>query len=182
LKVVQETAGGNDEVRWTYNFWFDMVTDFFYIFWVAACAAVLAIIPPAVAGLFVPVDDLVWWLLFFVIFLLAFPLMLLSTMAGGNVFLVIYPPLLPRLLRQPEIILLIYANTFLPALVCLGLGYLLVGKYLVWLVPLIGYIWANCWLVFARFLGRVGWVLADEEVKTPPRKRRKKALAVRSAE
>jgi hypothetical protein len=51
-----------------------------------------------------------------------------------------------------------------------------------WLAPIIGAIWATCLLWYARALGRVGYVLAEEKRRVSRKKKRKKARVRREIE
>ncbi len=179
LRIVQETAWGNDEIRWSREDWYEWITDFLYVLWVAGSAAALAGLVMLGVDRVVAVSRTLWWSGTVFVALFLFPLVLFSTMAGGSVWVVVYPPMFARLFRRPGLLAGLYVNALLFYMPCALLGYLAVVQLYAWLVPAVGLVWATYWICYARLLGRVAWVLVHGD-RSEGRKRRR--LSAREAD
>jgi hypothetical protein len=176
LTVVQETAAGNDEVRWPDEPLIDRFWRVFYLTWVAVCSAAPAVLVlPLLYGVLPKGNHVlkvvlagapVLWLLF--------PLCLLSTLSAGSYWVVVHPGLLRRAGKRPGSVAAFYGLTALLGaglvlLLCVALGSE-AGVSGVLVLPGAPAA-AAAVLIYARFVGRLGWLLSRVRVG-PARKRR----------
>jgi len=173
LNVIEDTAGGNEDVKWESISVTECVGKLLYLVWVFGCSAA----PPGAileaVALVSPISRALWWMLVFTFALVLFPVCLLSTLAGASPWVLLEPRLLVALIRKPHVILVIYANAIFFGFPCLLYGYWTIYDYHLWLVPLVGLVWATYFLTYARVLGRAGWALSEIEQDRPFRKRRR---------
>jgi hypothetical protein len=182
LLVLEETAAGNDEVVWTREPMTDWFAKLFYLLWIAGVWLVptwlvLRWLRPAFLGdelglQFVVVSVAVVWLMF--------PVSLLSSLAAGTPWAVLYPPLLGRLARHPGAVLGLYGSTVLLLAGSAGLFYLVMKGWASLFIPVAAMAAAAVFLIYARLLGRVARIVnqqsaaeAEEADEPKPRKRRK---------
>jgi len=169
LAILEDTAGGNDHYQRP-----ELVTDWFgsliHLGYVGFCAVLPSV---AIAAIAATVLESRWGLTLGLIpVLLLFPIFLLSSMAGISSMAIVHGEVLAGFLRKPLLLPVFFlASTFLAA-ACLGLGYLTFVTSNFFLALVTGFGWAAGWLIYARLLGRVAWVLSQSGMKV--RKRRKK--------
>src|SRR6266478_7680006 len=169
LAILEDTAGGNDHYSRP-----ELVTDWFgsliHLAYVGFCAFIPSV---AVAAIAATILQNSWGLpLGLIPALLLFPIFLLSSMAGTSSMAIVHGEVLAGFLRKPLLLPVFFlASTFLAA-ACLVLGYLTFVTSNFFLALVTGFGWAAGWLIYARLLGRVAWVLSQSGMKV--RKRRKK--------
>jgi hypothetical protein len=168
LVIIQDTAAGNDEVDWPDEVWYDFVGKFFQVAWLFGCCAALSTIFWLLVNLALSFADLeimrvIWWGLVLFSAGLLFPIPLYSSMIAGSPWILLHPNFVGRLIEKPMAGLALYVHSVVLLLPCVALGLFLVVTLYWWLSPIIGMIWALCILWYARALGRVGYVLAEEK-------------------
>ncbi len=179
--AIEDTAAGNDEVEWPNDVWYDFVGKFFFMVWVLGCCAALATVFWLLLALVVPISGILWWALTLLTAFMLFPIPLYSAMIAGSPFVLIHPLFLLRLFQKPLAGLALYVHSLVLLVPCLGLGLWMVVSLSWWVAPIVGVIWATCLLCYARALGRVGYVLAEERNRVVKKKKRKKHRVRREA-
>ncbi|MGE3804533.1 MAG: hypothetical protein AB7K24_07660 [Gemmataceae bacterium] len=175
LAVVQDSAAGAEEVQWPTDLWFEFAWKLLFMVWLALASLALAALLLAVLAPFVA--TLVWWCTVLALGAVLFPIVVLSTLVGGAPYVVFHHEVLLRLLRDPLTALVLYLYTIVILVPCLGLGVWIVAQTVWWATPWVGLWWGTNWLIYARVLGRVGWVLDGG-----PRKKKKKRKKKRPVE
>ncbi len=148
----------------------------FYLLWVAATAGVVVALPWL---LFLNAIDgnVAWVALAGWGWVILFPVFLFCSMAAPSRFLVLEPRTLAAFLKRPHVLFILFvASTVLVGLpvglMCLAcaLPSFLAGAGA-------GLTGAVCFLVYARLLGRVGYVLMDNAARQAARRKRDADLA-----
>lgn len=187
LLVVQETAAGNDKVIWPDEPWHDRIGKFFSLacllaFWLLPAYYMLSLFDRV--AWFVPVAYGVLWLLF--------PVSLLSLLSAPAPWMILRPRVLWRLLCHARALVVFYAVTGLVLLLCTCLfgAAVFLGRVelppvevddkserlgeLLEIVVLLGQIFvlpvaalglAAGLLLYARLLGRLGWLLHGDDLR-----------------
>jgi len=180
LAVVQDTAAGNDEIHRPDGTLGERMFDFLYLAWISFFTLAL----PAVAGVVlarlthIPLLGFAPLLLFVVVF----PQLLLGSLVNDSAFLLLSEEVLGGLLKRPVLLLGFTLASTLVLAPALLLGVVTVLGLQYFLAPVTGYAWAAALLVYARLLGRVGWVLTDGGVSAGRGRRRKKRKRVAAEE
>lgn len=157
--VVQDTAGGIDEVVWPgepVGEWLGRgaVLAWLVLVWLAPLGMFLRAAAP---GLFR--DDPVAVLIAAgVILWLFFPIAVLSSLSGGSRWLFFRPKLLAGLARVAPMTLGFYAATALVVAAPLALWYMALSSEGI-LIPVASAVGAAAVLIYARLLGRLAWKL-----------------------
>jgi hypothetical protein len=162
--VVEETAAGIDEVAWPDEPYLDWLARAVHVFWLAAVWLVpvgfllrfLARANPdlPVAALALPPVGVFW---------LMFPIGVLSSMSASSPWAVFRPALLTGLARIAPSVVVFYAVSALLLAACAGcVGYALSTLNLLWMAG--GAIAVSTtFLIYARLLGRIAWLLGSLE-------------------
>ncbi|MGH9676654.1 MAG: hypothetical protein ACRD36_06090, partial [Candidatus Acidiferrum sp.] len=171
LTVVSDTAAGTDEVRWPGELMIDWLGQSLRLFGMVAIILVPAgILVRALAESY-PSQHKGFWILALIMswLWLVFPIALLSSMSASSLFVVFRPAIARDLLRIFPRALLFYILSAigLCAFALSWFAVLLGGQAL--LIPLAALLSSWLILVYARLLGRLGWVIA--QTKSPARKR-----------
>jgi hypothetical protein len=179
ILIVQDTAAGNEDIDWPSDVWYEYLTKIAYLAWLFGCCAAVSTVFWSLAALAmeqmgVPIPAIIWWVFTLVSAFMLFPIPLYSTMIGGSPFMLIHPMFLLRLIQRPLAGLALYGYTFVLLLPCVALGLWMIVSLSWWAAPIVGMIWATCILWYARALGRVGYVLAEEKRKVRRKKKRRK--------
>jgi hypothetical protein len=177
LDAVHETANGHESPRWPENSFVERILKFVHLLVVTVCCLVpLAFLAVPLAGLLR--GGVFGWVLLLLPLPFLFPLFLLSSLANHSPMLVVHGKVLLYLLRRPKVTGLMALVAVVLLLLAVLLGYLTIARRNWMLVPLAGFAWASCELIYGRLLGRVAWLIAREdapkEISGPRRKRRKK--------
>jgi len=158
FETVQDTAAGIDRVKWPDGGVKEKVFSFLYLFWLFVYTAIpLALLVTPLR--FVLGTQVFFWSLI-PSFLFVFPLGLLSSLANDSGTVVWNGNVFASLVRKPLTWLQFFAVTPLLLFFCLVLGALTIWGQLVFLVPVTGYVWSACLLIYGRLLGRVAWVIS----------------------
>lgn len=175
LRVVEETAAGIDEVGWPKDPWYEYLGNCLHLLWLIAFCLAIAFLALALAAVALPLTRAWWWSLALTLAWLLFPIVLLSTLAGGAWWTLFDLRVLAGLARKPIVASFLYVNGLLIYVPCVVLGYFTILEFNWFLVPLIGFVWPTALLSYARVLGRTGFVLTHEGKKKSGKKKRKKA-------
>jgi hypothetical protein len=183
LVVVEDTSAGNDVVQWPDEPYKDWLWKPFYLAWLMAfwafpvAIAVRVIQPPILQesrSLQVMLFSLPGlWLLF--------PISLLSSLSARSRWVVFRPAVLASLARFAPTTLGFYAITVvLAGIVGVALYAGLEWKNSLYVLPFVGGALAAVFLIYARLLGRMAWLLttikkdteetSEEEQPLPPRR------------
>jgi hypothetical protein len=176
LDAVQETANGHESPRWPENSFFDRVLKLSHLLLVIGCCLVpLAFLAVPLRGLLR--QGIIGWIVLLLPLTFLFPLFLLSSLANHSAILLVHGKVFLYLLRKPKTACLLALMSVVLLLLAGLLGYLTI-VHVNLLVPLTGFFWATCVLIYGRLLGRVAWLIAREDAPKerpgPRRKKRKK--------
>jgi len=180
--IVEDTAAGNDEIEWPDNVWFEYIPKVAYMLWIFGCCAALSTVFWLLIDLTAPIPGVIWWLFNLATAVMLFPIPLYSTMIGGSPWILLHPQLVVRFLEKPLAALAVYMHVAIFGIPCLGLGLWMIWSLSWWAAPIVGVIWATCFLWYARGLGRIGYVLSQDSPTVKRRKKRRKARARREIE
>jgi hypothetical protein len=176
LTIVQDTAAGCDDVNWPDEPLQDWLPRGAYL--LGLIAVVLAPVgflrvmlkSNGVAG------DLTLPLLAAgaILFWLAFPICLLSSLSGSSRLFILRAKLLIQLLRIPGAMLIFYIVSALLFIAVIALLYLTFSNGWFLLVPVIAIGGSVILMVYARLVGRIAWLVS--ELRPAPRKPRTQPL------
>ena len=163
LIVVEETAAGNNEIRdWMEGGWKEWVWDLFYVGYVAALPMAFAWPIVKLAGRTYADAAIPLAIVEFVLF----PIFLLSALEQDSPWFPMSPPILSSLFKAMGGWFAFYCMSALVAAACGGLVYFAVGNVSFGLAFVIGPTFAAAMLIYARLLGRLGWVILDRVPNT----------------
>jgi hypothetical protein len=178
LHVFIDTAAGNDEVRWPGDPMLDWILKVWYLLWLLAIWAVPAFLVLALLGI-----SGQSFVVFLVGFLwLIFPITLLSSLSASSRLVIFRPVIVRLLLKHPATLAGFYAITGILLVICVGLfcaSVLPEGSFLPpvmegdprhrprrlpiergTLLPVAAVAGAIGLLIYARLLGRIGWLIS----------------------
>ena len=189
MVIVQGTASGIDRVEWPDEpivDWIVPATSFLGL--TALILTPAGIFGRALADKLFPDDGALRFLVLAVpLVWLFFPVGLLSSMAGSSRWAVLSPRILMGLLRIAPTMVVFYLVTGV-LLACVGaLGYLGLVSPQWYVLPLSVLAMSAIWMIHARLVGRLGWLVQQqtpsatkrkpESRQQRPRKRRARSLA-----
>lgn len=180
MAAVQDTAAGNDTVRWTDDSIMERFFKFYYLLWLVACAALpmglFLVIQrgEAVHGSAGPI--------LLLITLWIFPVLLLSSLSAHSMWIILDKKLLGRLLRHPSSWVLLFVYPPVLLVPNAWLIYASVGRIEMGMVPVAGLVCAGSILLYARMIGRAGWIMTKPGRKAPKGDRRTDKERAPSAE
>jgi hypothetical protein len=164
LLILTNTAAGGDEIIWPGDPIQDWLFKVWYLGWVLAVWAVPASL---VVGVFAP-PRAVFALGLLIFLWLIFPIGLLSSLSAETWLVVFRPAIVRLLLKHFGATVCFYASSAVIVLVCGGLGYAAVFGLRstmfdqpVILIPLAAVVGAVGWLVYARLLGRIAFIISQ---------------------
>jgi hypothetical protein len=178
LATIQDTAAGTQDVAWPDQGIWEAFLAFLYMSWLFACSAVplglaASLLQPALGS-----SVYGWSLIPSTI--LVFPFVLFSAMAS-NSWVGFDVKVCVSMVARPGVLLILWLMSALVMACAVGLGYLTIGNYAeyLFLSPLTGFVWSACLFIYARLLGRVGWLITggDELARRPARRRRRRRVA-----
>ena len=157
LVVVRDTADGNDEVIWPAEPFQDWAGGALHLVVViAAWLAPVGLLARALRKEWLPDQDPLRFLLLAVPGLwLLFPVALFSSLSGSSRWFVFRPVVVWKLLRIAPSASAVYVLSALLAAGAAALGYAVVVRGWVLLLPVAAAGWAAAFLVYARLLGRL---------------------------
>jgi hypothetical protein len=189
LVIVQGTADGVDRVEWPDEPIFDWIVTALYFLGLAALILTPAgILGRALAGRLFPEDRA----LRFVVLVtplawLFFPVGLLSSMSGATRWAVLSPRIVVGMFRVAPSAFVFYVVTGV-LLACVGgLGYLGLFSPRWYVLPLSVLAMAAIWMVHARLVGRLAWLIRERsrgvvKARRAEQRPRKKRARSRAAE
>lgn len=193
LELIQQTAGGNEEFDPPDDMIAEKLINFLYLAWIAFCTlAPIGALYYLLKGLTkfpveqgVPPDSqealiaavigkglLVAGCLLLSVFV--YPHVLLGALVNRSWVWLLSDKVSLGLLKQPLVLLALYAASVLITAPCLALGVATILGLQYWLAPVTGFVWSAALLIYGRLLGRVGWLLSDGGEPTTGRRRRRK--------
>jgi len=173
IRIIESTAAGDDRIHWSQGVWLDFLKDLFYLLWIFACSAALPVMLLFIADRISPLSSTMWWIGIVGGATLLLPLFLLSTMMGNAPWILIHFQVINRFLQEPAIPAILYLNMAAFAFASFLLGYWMMTEHF-WWFPVTGVAWAIYWFTSARLLGRVGWMLTEDNVGRRNEKRQGK--------
>jgi hypothetical protein len=179
--IIQDTAAGNEDIDWPAEVLYEYLTKIAFLAWLFGCCAAISTVFWSLAVLVVPIPGVIWWVLTLTSAFMLFPIPLYSSMIGGSPFFLVHPTFLIRLIQRPLAGLALYVHTFVLLSPCVALGLWMIVTLSWWAAPIVGLIWATCILWYARALGRVGYVLAEEKRMVRRKKKRRRIRVRREA-
>jgi DNA-directed RNA polymerase subunit RPC12/RpoP len=160
IAIVEDTSAGADEIiSWPESDWREWLWHFLHVAYLVAVSIALGFGLSRLAGLWLPLPNLIWALAVFGLF----PILLLSSVDADSPFV----PLSRRVRRSlPSLAwawLLVYGLSGLmwTALVATVWALAQINDYLVPLV--VGPLLSAVVLIYARLLGRLGWRVAGQK-------------------
>ncbi len=177
LLVVENTAAGDDDVRWPDEPVYDWLWKLWYLLWLVGfwfvpawflVDGVLTRVLKLPAVGVAPILLAVVWLLF--------PISLFSSLSAHSRWVVLRKEIVRRLARQGVALVLVW---LIAGALVIGSGMLTVFAIRAdsWLlVPLAALVGPAVLLVYARLLGRVGWLIGDRRTEQARRKRKLREL------
>src|SRR5207249_6237389 len=162
--------------------WYEYLSKVAFMGWIFGCCAAVATVFWLLVELVLPIPSMIWWAVTLASAFLLLPIPLYSAMIANSPWVLIHPMLLVRFFQKPLAALAVYAHSAMLLLPCLTLGLWMVWSLSWWLAPVVGLIWATCFLWYARALGRVGYLLSEERSQVVRKKKRKKVRVRREAD
>lgn len=172
LRIIEETAGGVDQFSWPRDPWYEFMVRWLFLVWTCAVCAAVAYVPLFFLSMAVSIPPTFLAYLVITGAWFVFPIVLLSTMAGGAFWAMLHPLLLFRLAKSPVTLAFLYSNAIFFYLPCSLMGYLVIVGGFWWFAPVVGIVWTVSALIYGRVLGRVALETTEEG---KPRRKRKKS-------
>jgi hypothetical protein len=168
MVIVQDTANGNENPPAADGTWKEWFFQFLMLMWVFG----VWIGVPSGIVLMLQAPYLIPVILIFS--LIIFPTSLLSTLASGSAWVLMNGTILGRIWKRKTV----FFSMLLSSFFLWGLpGYLLylTGRYSSFTAAFFaGPLWAAGVLIYARLLGRVGWILTEQDRAARKKRQRKK--------
>jgi hypothetical protein len=173
IRTVEDTAAGNDKIRWPEGSWYESLGKLMFFGWVFGCCASLVTVFWLLAAIVLPFPGVIWWGLILISAIILFPIPLFSTLIADSPWTLIHPLLLTRVAEKPfaGLAIDVYSAIFMVPCVVMGLWLFLTLTW--WMAPIVGFSWAICILWYARALGRVGYFLSRDRRIAKKTKRKK---------
>jgi hypothetical protein len=154
--VVVNTAAGNDEVLWPREPLQDWLWKFWYFLWVLA----VWLVPTTfVLGQF---STPLWksTLVSIIVLWLIYPISLLSSLSATSRVVLLRPLIFRYLLAHPVFVIGFYLSTAAVLAACTALWYSALRTSFFWLIPMAAVLGAAGFLIYARLVGRLGWLVS----------------------
>jgi hypothetical protein len=178
LTVVEFTAAGQDDVRWPDESLFDWLWKPIYLLWLLAFWSVPAWV--VVDGILTPSLDLPaagFYPVLLAAVCLLFPLGLFSSLSTNNRLNVFRPAILRSLARRPLPLGIVYLASGVLVIGWGALFYHALASPSWWWLPLVSTTGAAVLLLYARLLGRLGWLITHPNLKAGRKGGKKKRKA-----
>jgi hypothetical protein len=174
LAVVEATASGNERCAWPEGFnIIEGLETFFHLAWVCTFAT-LPIYFVVRFGSWQPAGAR-WWLPGVAVWLLIFPILLLSSLASESRWALLNHHIVNSLFKHPVAWLTLSAVSLGLALGCVEIGQLAIPHNIT-LLPVLALAAAASLLIYARLVGRVGWIVTRNEQTKVRRRTRKRNI------
>jgi hypothetical protein len=172
LAIVEETAAGNVRVAWPKGAGIvDGLGRFLFLVWIAACSC----LPGGALSLNtgpVEVGSLPWLVLSVPLWVVCFPVLLLSALTAGLWWKLLDARIVGGLLTRPLALGLMVVPGVVLMAPCFWLAHAIIAHADFLLALAAGPIWAMILLIYGRLLGRVGWMLMDGVARKKPGKKK----------
>jgi hypothetical protein len=170
LALVEETAAGNHEISWPEGAnIIEGLGKFIYLNWLSACCVI-----PGLAFWVLGPDlqwsDSVWWAFPALSWVVCFPVLLFSSLAGHVRWILLDWRVLWGLLRKPQALFLVYAPLVVAVTICAGLGVWIFFMPSFLQAAWVGLVWSAALIIYGRALGRAGWIITYQGRKKSRRK------------
>jgi hypothetical protein len=169
--VVTDTAAGVDSVRWPGDLmvdWIGQSIRFFILF--AALLIPIGFVLTAVGKSFQPDDPVARFCILVGAWLwLTFPIALLSSMSAGQPFVIVRAAVLRDLLRLYPTVIVFYVITSAAAYAVAFLWNQALFGQESWMMPFAAVASSAGLLIYARMIGRLGWLIVNS---VPARRKR----------
>lgn len=170
LCIVEDTAAGNDRVprpEWTVM---DGIMKCVYLLWIAAGSMLPGAALRFLAGHLVPAG-IVSASLVLIPAVVLFPVMLLSSLSGQAMWALLERRFLNRYLARPDAVLAATLPGFALLVPCVAVTAYALAHASFAIAFLSGFLWAGCFLIYGRLLGRVAWYTTLRTPKKPPKRK-----------
>lgn len=179
--AIEETAAGNDTYpRPDWSMW-EGITRLCYLAVMVGLSALPGASLGVLAAAVFPVPAYAW-LVPPAVGSLFFPIFLFSTLATNTYWKVFDRTIILPLLAKPQALLALYLPSWVMLSICLLLGFEVLGRFRMGLLPVAGGAFAACLLIYGRLLGRIGWYITLRKVKKPRKKKREPEKEMSEAE
>jgi hypothetical protein len=170
--VVEETSAGADQIRWPSGGQLaEGFSKLFYLLWLGTMSGVVVGLPWLL--LLNAVDGGLWWTVLAVVpWTLLFPVFLFSSMAASSRMLLLEPHTVAAFFKKPRVALILVLASGALFASPLALTFIALNGPNFLAAVFGGFLWAVCFILYARLLGRAGYVLMQGG-----RRRRKKEQA-----
>jgi hypothetical protein len=165
LAAVEDTAAGNDDVTWPKSGGLvDGLGKLFFFVWLGGCGLIpVGIFWVANGGMESP-NDFTWvWSL--LPGLILFPVQLLSVLTVGAWWAVLDRRIIVGLLTTPRALILMCLPPLVLIIPCIWLGQHIILHHNLLVAAAAGFVWSAFMLIYARILGRTGWLLIGTGVR-----------------
>jgi hypothetical protein len=177
LATVEETACGNDAVTWPKGGGLlDGLGRFFYFIWIVGSAVIPTAAIWSAYGPGISDADYAW-LPCLIPFLLIFPVLLLSALTADAWWMVLDVKIIGLFLMRPHAFFLVVVPPLALLSLCLVLSHRLASQPTALVIGGAAIAWSTFLLLYARLVGRAGWILTGSTMKTHRRVRPKRIIA-----
>lgn len=160
LAIVEATAAGNESCDWPEGFnVIEGLGTFFHLAWLC-CFATLPVYLLVTTNAFPEAGDY-GWLPIVLVWLITFPIMLLSSLASESRWVLLNRQIVKGVFLHPFAWLTLCASSLGMAFLCGELAQIAICQVNFVLLPVLGFFGSACLLIYARLLGRVGWILTQ---------------------
>jgi hypothetical protein len=172
LAAVEDTAAGNVEVTWPKSGGLlDGLGKLFFFVWLGGCGLIpVGVFWVANGGMEAPGDFT--WVVALLPGLLLFPVQLLSVLTAGSWWALLDRRIIVGLLTRPRALILMCIPPLVLVVPCIWLGQQIVVRGNLLLAVVAGFVWSAFMLIYARILGRTGWLLTSTGAKKKNGKRK----------
>jgi hypothetical protein len=172
LAAVEDTAAGNDQVTWPKGGGLvDGLGKLAFFVWLGGCSLIpVGIFWVANGGLEAPHDFT--WVWAVLPGLVLFPVQLLSVLTVGSWWAILDRRIIIGLLTTPRALLLMCLPPLVLIVPCTWLAQQIALRGNLLLAVAAGFVWSAFMLVYARILGRTGWLLIGTGAKRKTSKKK----------
>jgi hypothetical protein len=177
LAVVEDTSAGNDEVTWPRDGGLvDGLGKFVFFLWLGGCGLAPVWIFWVAHGGVTATNDFSW-VVAVLPGVLLFPIQLLSVLTAGSWWSLIDLRIVGGLLTKPRALFLMCLPPVALITPCIWIAQLIVVRANFPVAIVAGFIWSAFTLIYARILGRTGWLLTGiglgaKAIRKTPRRRK----------
>jgi hypothetical protein len=172
LAIVEDTAAGNDQVAWPKGGGLvDGLGKFIVFLWLGGSGLIPVWIFWVAGGGMAATDDF-FWVVAVLPGIVLFPVQLLSVLTAGSWWSLLDRRIIVGLLTKPLALMLMCVPPLILITPCIWLGQLIIVRANFPVAIVAGFVWAAFLLIYARILGRTGWLLIGTGLKKKSGKKR----------